>query len=606
MPGGATETTEPVTPTTTTTVDPATSTTVVDPATTTTTVVAATTTPDPNATTTTVVDPNAATTTTVPPPPPEDLDSEPVLPPVEAPAGRVVLPAGAVDTGMTRPITFPVAGPVTYFNDWGACRDGCARAHKGNDVIGDRLQPLLAMHDGVVNRVLDHPTAGFGIVVRDDEGWEYHLYHVNNDTPGTDDGADDGTWRFATGIAPGVRVRAGEVLAWMGDSGNSEGSVPHAHVELHRPDGAAINPYWSLRQAQRDVNCAVVSLPDPAEAAAGQPVAGQPAAGQPVPSQAVPVPAALRPAPAQPPAAQPAASEPVPAPLDPAAAVEAEWLATGWAAATLPAGWQPLSLTGGAPGSGVTAARMWISPGGYTPVDGPALRAGDPRYDSGVDCTLPLEPQVHSPIPAELGAILSTIKAMESGGDYTVAAATSTASGAYQFLDTSWGGYGGYARAKDAPPTVQDAKAAELAASILARNGGDVSTVPVSWYLGHVPVGAEWDTVPAYPGNRLTPREYQDRWMKRYAQLLGRPEAWVGTTPASWQAVDTSATCRTVVVDVGQVGAPQYVLTQAQAFDSNVSGRAVPRAVDPCDPARTVVTPAPAGERPAARVSGPS
>ena len=46
----------------------------------------------------------------------------------------------------------------------------------------------------------------------------------------------------------------------MGDSGNSEGSVPHAHVEIHRPDGAAINPYWSLRAAQRDVNCAVAAV----------------------------------------------------------------------------------------------------------------------------------------------------------------------------------------------------------------------------------------------------------------------------------------------------------------------------------------------------------
>ena len=205
----------------------------------------------------------------MPPPPPEDLDSDPVLPPVEAPAGRVVLPAGAVDTGMTRPITFPVAGPVTYFNDWGACRDGCARAHKGNDLIGDRLQPLLAMHDGVVNRVLDHPTAGFGVVIRDDEGWEYHLYHVNNDTPGTDDGADDGTWRVRHRHRPGGPGASRGVLAWMGDSGNAEGSVPHAHVELHRPDGTAINPYWSLRQAQRDVNCAVVALPDPAQLVAG-------------------------------------------------------------------------------------------------------------------------------------------------------------------------------------------------------------------------------------------------------------------------------------------------------------------------------------------------
>jgi hypothetical protein len=152
---------------------------------------------------------------------------------------------------------------------------------------------------------------------------------------------------------------------------------------------------------------------------------------------------------------------------------------------------------------------------------------------------------------------------------------------------------------------VQDAKAAELAGSILGRNGGDVSTIPVSWYIGHVPVGAEWDTVPAYPGNRLTPREYQDRWMKRYAQFLGTPAAWVAGTPASWAAVDTSATCRTVVVDVGEPGAPQYVLTQAQSFVGEASGRAVPRATDPCDPARQTAVPAPAVARTALPLSGP-
>ena len=101
-----------------------------------------------------------------------------------------------------------------------------------------------------------------------------------------------------------------------------------------------------------------------------------------------------------------------------------------------------------------------------------------------------------APIPAELAVILATIRHMETGGDYTVAVTTSTASGAYGFLDSSWGGYGGFARAKDAPPDVQDAKAAELAMYILERNGGDVSTIPVSWYIGHVPVGDEWDTVP--------------------------------------------------------------------------------------------------------------
>jgi hypothetical protein len=202
-----------------------------------------------------------------------------------------------------------------------------------------------------------------------------------------------------------------------------------------------------------------------------------------------------------------------------------------------------------------------------------------------------------APITAEMGAILATIRSMESGGDYTVTITTSTASGAYGFLDSSWGGYGGYARAKDAPPEVQDAKAAEHAAFILARNGGDVSTIPVSWYIGHVPVGAEWDTVPRPDaGNRLTPREYQQRWMARYTQLIGTPEAW--TLGASmWTPVDVSATCHTVLVNTGAVEDPQFALTQAQLFFAETSGLAVLSPLDMCDPGRAPVPePAPTTE----------
>lgn len=61
--------------------------------------------------------------------------------------------------------------------------------------------------------------------------------------------------------------------------------------------------------------------------------------------------------------------------------------------------------------------------------------------------------------------VLEAIKVCESGGDYTAQNPTSTASGAYQFLDSTWQSMdaaAGYSRAADAPESVQDAAAIEL------------------------------------------------------------------------------------------------------------------------------------------------
>jgi murein DD-endopeptidase MepM/ murein hydrolase activator NlpD len=122
-----------------------------------------------------------------------------------------------------------------------------------------------------------------------------------------------------------------------------------------------------------------------------------------------------------------------------------------------------------------------------------------------------------------VSAVLATIRQLESGGDYTAQAAGSSASGAYQFLDTTWNHYGGYPRAADAPPDIQDAKATEHVAHILDSNGNDTAAVPIVWYIGHLPPpgSPEWDTTPApQAGNTLTPRQYQQRWLAAYQQHL--------------------------------------------------------------------------------------
>ncbi len=137
---------------------------------------------------------------------------------------------------------------------------------------------------------------------------------------------------------------------------------------------------------------------------------------------------------------------------------------------------------------------------------------------------------------AQIEPILATIRAIESGGNYTAQNSGSTASGAYQFLDSTWANYGGYPHAWQAPSTVQDAKALIQVQAILGASSGDVSAVPVVWYIGHVPAAGsnEWDTIP-YPNasNVLTPGEYQARWLSEFSKQTAVDDAPSSTIPAS-------------------------------------------------------------------------
>jgi murein DD-endopeptidase MepM/ murein hydrolase activator NlpD len=187
-------------------------------------------------------------TTTVEAKPLEILPEEAAVTPVPTPAAGWPV----------RNIVFPVVGPSIYSDTWGAYRGTIAtHFHIGVDIIGVRLQPLVAATNGTITHfVNDHPTAGWGVVVTDSEGWEYRYYHMNNDKPGTDDGSNPTGWRFAPGLALGDYVKAGQLLGYMGDSGDSETSVPHVHFEIHRPDGSAVNPYPSVRGSEKRTRCA--------------------------------------------------------------------------------------------------------------------------------------------------------------------------------------------------------------------------------------------------------------------------------------------------------------------------------------------------------------
>ncbi len=171
---------------------------------------------------------------------------------VSAPSSALASDAFIAPDQPRTKITFPVEGSnYHYSNDWGAPRAG-GRTHQGNDIMSPKLTHIRAAANGKINFVRSDAsgTSGNMLSLTGDNGWSFWYMHINNDSPGTDDGANPAEWRFEPGIQSGTRVKAGDYIAFVGDSGDAEGTAPHLHFEVHLPSGTAVNPYTSLQLAE--------------------------------------------------------------------------------------------------------------------------------------------------------------------------------------------------------------------------------------------------------------------------------------------------------------------------------------------------------------------
>src|SRR5215213_6081751 len=159
-------------------------------------------------------------------------------------------PASASAAEVPR-LIFPVVGPTSYTDDFGDPR--AQGRHEGNDIMAAKKSVAVAVEAGTVKFWTTSSRAGCMLYLYGKSGTTYLYIHLNNDRTAANDntGACVPGIAYARGRKSGSRVRAGQMVGYVGDSGDADGGSAHLHFEVHPNDGGAVSPYSYLRRAQK-------------------------------------------------------------------------------------------------------------------------------------------------------------------------------------------------------------------------------------------------------------------------------------------------------------------------------------------------------------------
>ena len=119
---------------------------------------------------------------------------------------------------------FPVYGATSYIDTYGAARSDVTY-HHGDDIFGQLGQPLVAVADGTVFSVGWNKVGGNRLWILDQQGNQFYYAHLS---------------AFSTSATNGAHVKAGQVVGFMGNTGDAEGTPYHLHFEVH--PGVAVVP----------------------------------------------------------------------------------------------------------------------------------------------------------------------------------------------------------------------------------------------------------------------------------------------------------------------------------------------------------------------------
>ena len=189
---------------------------------------------------------------------------------------------------------FPVGAPFNFASTFGAPRMTGTKyehTHQGNDIFATAGTPLYATSRGVIARKAVAVLGGNKLWLVAADGTQYYYAHLT---------------AYAEGIEDGSVVEAGQVIGYVGDTGNAKGTPPHLHFEIHPGGGPAIDPYPILDAVRRSdstrllaaakvLSATTTTTPSPGSGVAGVGVTGEYALGPVDASAAGPAPTTTTP-----------------------------------------------------------------------------------------------------------------------------------------------------------------------------------------------------------------------------------------------------------------------------------------------------------------------
>ncbi len=136
-------------------------------------------------------------------------------------------------------IRFPIGGPydVPLIDSWGFPRmTGTADEHwhEGIDIFAPLGSELVATESGTITNIGVGRLGGLKFWLTGDSGTKWYYAHLSD---------------FAEGLSVGQRVEPGDVLGYVGNTGNALGTPYHLHLQMHPGGGDPSNPYPILKAA---------------------------------------------------------------------------------------------------------------------------------------------------------------------------------------------------------------------------------------------------------------------------------------------------------------------------------------------------------------------